>query len=52
MYFWSYLRSSQPPEDEVLLQYLVVGICKSAAVLGMVNISPLVTPPEERIFAS
>jgi len=28
---------SHPAEDELTMQYLVVGICKSAAVVGLVG---------------
>ena len=28
---------SHPAEDEITLQYLVVGICKAAAVIGLVS---------------
>lgn len=31
------LRRAHPPEDEILLQYLVPATCKAAAVLGMVS---------------
>lgn len=31
------LRRVHPPEDEILLQYLVPATCKAAAVLGMVS---------------
>lgn len=34
------LRRAHPPEDEILLQYLVPATCKAAAVLGMVSAAP------------
>lgn len=30
------LTRVHPPEDEIISQYLILGICKSAAVLSMV----------------
>ena len=34
-----------PSEDEVMNQYLAVGICKAAAILGMVCVSTSVKWP-------
>ena len=31
------IHRSHPVEDELTMQYLVVGICKAAAVIGLVS---------------
>jgi len=31
------IHQSHPPDDELTMQYIVVGICKSAAVVGLVS---------------
>uniref|UniRef100_A0A8D2ABU0 Huntingtin n=1 Tax=Sus scrofa TaxID=9823 RepID=A0A8D2ABU0_PIG len=43
------LRRAHPPEDEILLQYLVPATCKAAAVLGM---DKAVAEPVSRLLES
>ncbi|XP_070613102.1 huntingtin isoform X1 [Erythrolamprus reginae] len=43
------LRKVHPPEDEILLQYLVPAMCKAAAVLGM---DKAVAEPVSRLLES
>ena len=31
------IQKSHPSEDELVMQYLIIGICKAAAVVGVVS---------------
>jgi len=31
------IHKSHPAEDELIMQYLIIGVCKAAAVVGLVS---------------